>query len=81
MAIISMTFTLDYVAYAVVAVVLSLLLRKKRSSPKLPYPPGPKGLPLIGNILDIPSTRPWLTYAKWAQQLSEFLGHPQSSVD
>ncbi|KAF9463660.1 cytochrome P450 [Collybia nuda] len=29
-------------------------------------PPGPRGLPLLGNILDMPSNYPWLTYSKWA---------------
>jgi hypothetical protein len=27
--------------------------------------PGPTGLPLVGNLLSIPSTRPWETYARW----------------
>ncbi|KAK0204930.1 cytochrome P450 [Desarmillaria ectypa] len=32
---------------------------------RLPLPPGPKGLPLIGNLWDVPSEYPWLTYAQW----------------
>ncbi|KAK0500319.1 cytochrome P450 [Armillaria luteobubalina] len=32
---------------------------------RLPLPPGPKGLPLIGNLWDIPAEYPWLTYAQW----------------
>lgn len=34
----------------------------------LPYPPGPKPRPFIGNARDIPTTKPWLTYANWAKQ-------------
>ncbi|KAG2159163.1 cytochrome P450 [Suillus bovinus] len=30
-----------------------------------PYPPGPRGWPLIGNILDMPRSKPWLTFTEW----------------
>jgi hypothetical protein len=30
-----------------------------------PLPPGPKGLPLIGNVADLPLSDPWETFAKW----------------
>jgi hypothetical protein len=34
----------------------------------LPYPPGPKGLPLIGNLLSMPSSEEWITYRKWSEE-------------
>ncbi|KAF9050876.1 OrdA protein [Hymenopellis radicata] len=34
-----------------------------------PLPPGPKGLPLIGNVLDMPTEgKDWLTYADWGHK-------------
>jgi hypothetical protein len=34
----------------------------------LPYPPGPKRIPIIGNLLDMPSHEEWVTYKKWSDQ-------------
>ncbi|KAF8999669.1 cytochrome P450 [Cyathus striatus] len=30
-----------------------------------PLPPGPKGLPLIGNVTDLPNSKPWETFSQW----------------
>jgi hypothetical protein len=39
---------------------------------QLPLPPGPKGLPIIGNLLDIPQEKPWLVYNEWADRYGRF---------
>lgn len=35
------------------------------------YPPGPRGLPLVGNIQDIPHVKPWLTFAEWGKKYGD----------
>lgn len=49
----------------VLGVVFTLHQRRR---PSHPYPPGPKGRPLIGNALDIPKDYSWLAFSKLGQE-------------
>lgn len=44
----------------------------RRTRNRLPLPPGPTGLPIVGNILDFPSEKPWLKYMEWVKEYSEW---------
>ena len=65
--------------YTLVAVILlyfsglAAARGSKRNSKRLPYPPGPKGYPIVGNLLDVPSNKPWLTYDEWGKIYGELL--------
>ncbi|KAG1852552.1 cytochrome P450 [Suillus subluteus] len=37
------------------------------------YPPGPPGWPLIGNVLDVPHIKPWLTFTEWGKKYGDIL--------
>ncbi|KAG1874761.1 cytochrome P450 [Suillus subalutaceus] len=36
-----------------------------------PYPPGPPGRPLIGNIPDMPAVKPWVTFTEWGKKYGD----------
>ena len=40
----------------------------KRSTARHTLPPGPSGLPLIENFLDVPTEDFWLKYKEWSDQ-------------
>ncbi|KAF8895363.1 cytochrome P450 [Infundibulicybe gibba] len=66
-------------AWASPVIIISLLrifINSRRGNPRgLPFPPGPKGKPIIGNAQDIPTKDPWLTYTQWGKEYNSDLVH------
>ncbi|KAL4072597.1 cytochrome P450 [Scleroderma yunnanense] len=54
-------------------ILVGLWLATRKKNGRLPYPPGPKGLPVIGNALDLNMKEPHVTYAKWAEQYGDIV--------
>lgn len=52
---------------AAAGLAIALVKRLSSRSNELPYPPGPKPLPFLGNIRDIPLVNPWITYTEWGR--------------
>jgi hypothetical protein len=52
-------------------------IRDCRRRAGLPYPPGPRSLPIIGNILDIPLEYSWLKYSQFSQTYGHALSLPE----
>ncbi|KAJ7828954.1 cytochrome P450 [Mycena olivaceomarginata] len=47
--------------------------RFSQSSHHVPLPPGPRGLPLIGNAHQLPLERQWLNFTDWAKSYGEIV--------
>ena len=44
----------------------------RRNPARMPYPPGPKGYPVIGNLLDIPNAFIYKRFREMSRELSTF---------
>jgi hypothetical protein len=69
-----MTFIDPYIAlWATATLALTLyLLFPRASRSRLPLPPGPRKLPLVGNLFDLPPTFEWEAYVEWSRKFGEF---------
>jgi hypothetical protein len=47
---------------------LLVKFRENRRRRGLPYPPGPPPWPIIGNYLDVPIEKPWITYTDMSKK-------------
>jgi hypothetical protein len=57
------------VFFGVYALLLGLaLFMWYKGEKRLPYPPGPKRLPIVGNLFSMPSREEWVTYRKWSKK-------------
>ncbi|EJD00109.1 cytochrome P450 [Fomitiporia mediterranea MF3/22] len=55
-----------YYALAPLAALLVYEIRSRLNAKRLP--PGPRPLPIIGNLLDVPSEAAWKVYAEWGKK-------------
>jgi len=57
------------------AFILALVMKWRR--PSLPYPPGPKGYPILGNVLDLTTGVPiWETVTSLANRYGTLSSRP-----
>ena len=57
-----------YLSSAAVILGCAALVRLARSRSRPPLPPGPKGYPIIGNLLDMPPTHVWEKFGELSKQ-------------
>ncbi|KAJ7025140.1 cytochrome P450 [Mycena alexandri] len=63
-----------YLYIALSTAALALILRLRRRS-RLPLPPGPRKLPLVGNMYDLPATFQWKAYTEWSRKYDSDIIH------
>jgi hypothetical protein len=63
---------LVYLTISLLPICAFMFMGLHRTS-RLPLPPGPKPWPIIGNLLDLPKDKAWITYQSWSQQYGDVI--------
>jgi hypothetical protein len=70
--LLEMATPLSAVLVALFLLAIALHWRCTKHHKDLPLPPGPKRWPLIGGLLQMPTTFEWETYREWSQQYRNY---------
>ncbi|KAJ6602647.1 cytochrome P450 [Mycena vulgaris] len=65
-----MTKFLSKIAFVVCGAV-AIWIGHNSLAPKKRYPPGPAGIPLVGNLFQLSKSKPWVHYAHWARTFGD----------
>ena len=67
MPVVSLMLALDILIFVTsIAAFFAICDYQRRRG--FPYPPGPRPLPLIGNLLDVPKESSWLAYTQLSKK-------------
>ena len=64
----------DYFAFLATLFLIAFIHVRIRRRSTLPLPPGPKKLPLLENLFDLPTSYQWLAYDRLCKQYSTHRG-------
>ena len=59
--------------FGLVGLVVCLLVRVVRRKQSLPLPPGPPGIPFVGNILLMSPNKGWVDFEHWSKTYGQFI--------